>query len=335
MLQKIINFIKYHNAFTIGLILVFVASGVILASDTVREATIGKTVVEQQGIDNSALLTADLGDFDFSMQINGVLEDNENYYVSYTYQSLAIVDNVWQLVTREGTLTVSKIALGDRDLGLYVAEELGEIVDSELAYLAEVQTAEEQKGQTFVQETTKYTGLIGMILNPATKELPGYEPVVKPPEIIVQSEPAPGVGSLPASQTPSEEGNSEPFPISCSPAWVCLSWSPAPSTVAFGEQFTQTRTCTDYNNCGTEQGRPQEQMVAIGTYQPSIEGSTGTTTEATTTPLDTSAEYLTGQAEATTTEATTTEEAVTTEETATTTDIFTGTTTTTATTSEP
>ncbi|MCK5342530.1 MAG: hypothetical protein KAR20_03950, partial [Candidatus Heimdallarchaeota archaeon] len=43
-----------------------------------------------------------------------------------------------------------------------------------------VQENEKEKGQTFVQETTKYTGLIGLVLNTKTKELPGYEPVVKP-----------------------------------------------------------------------------------------------------------------------------------------------------------
>ena len=215
MYQKIIQFIKYHNAFTIGLALAFVFSGAIFASDAAREATIGKAVVEQQGIDNSAILAADVDNFDFGMTIIGVSEDTQNYYVDYVYQSLAIRDNVWQTLSRQATLTVSKSALTDRDLGLYVAEELGEIVDSELAYLKEVQKIEGEKGQTFVEETTKYTGLIDLVLDPVTKELPGYEPVVKPPEIIVQSEPVSVCqlaesGSL-ATTTPSVDGL-EPTP---------------------------------------------------------------------------------------------------------------------------
>ena len=191
MLKKIMHFIKYHNAFTIGLILVFVASGVIFASDTVREATIGKAVVEKAGIDNTALLAADLDNFDFWVTITGVTEDEKNYYVGYTYKTLGIRDNVWQPVSRQETLEVSKSALAGRDLGLYVTEELGEVVDSELAYLKEVQQKQQEIGVMLVQETTKYTGLIGLVLNAKTRELPGYEPVVKPPElpVIVYDEP--------------------------------------------------------------------------------------------------------------------------------------------------
>jgi len=82
MFQKIINFVKYHNAFTIGLALAFVFSGAIFASDTVREATIGKAIVEQQGIDNSAILAADLDSFiirDVSGFLGiGILRQNKN-----------------------------------------------------------------------------------------------------------------------------------------------------------------------------------------------------------------------------------------------------------------
>jgi len=256
MLKKIIQFIKYHNAFTIGLVLIFIFGASVFASDTVREATIGKAVVEKAGIDNTALLAADLDNFDFSMKINNVTEDEENYYVLYTYKTLDIQDDIWQPVSQQETLTVSKLALADRDLGLYVAEELGEIVDSEKAYLVEVQQKQQEKGVTLVRETTIYTGLIGLVLNPVTKELPGYTPVVKPPELapIVYNEPlrSPETGSPSAS---------------CSPAWVCSPWNPAESSVAFGKQFTQTRICTDYNNCGTDQGKPEEEYIAIGTYQ--------------------------------------------------------------------
>jgi len=189
MYQKIIQFIKYHNAFTIGLALAFVFSGAIFASDAAREATIGKAVVEQQGIDNSAILAADVDNFDFGMTIIGVSEDTQNYYVDYVYQSLAIRDNVWQTLSRQATLTVSKSALTDRDLGLYVAEELGEIVDCERAYLKEVQELEDKKGQTQIVQTTTYTGLIGLTLDLKNKILPGYEPVVKPPVAEIVQEP--------------------------------------------------------------------------------------------------------------------------------------------------
>jgi hypothetical protein len=295
--QKVIQFIKYHNAFTIGLVLIFIFGASVFASDTIREATIGKAVVEKAGIDNTALLTADLGNFDFSMQIINVTEDDENYYVLYTYKTLDIQDDIWQPVSRQETMEVSKSALADRDLGLYVAEELGEIIDSQKAYLVKVQQKQKQKGITLIQETTKYTGLIGMVLNPKTRELPGYEPVVKQPE---------PVAVVYQESQPAEVG---PLETSCNPDWVCSDWTPAESTVALEEGFTQTRTCTDQNNCGTEQAKPEEEHIAIGTYQsasagggtdtgsPEVPTTEATTTEATTTPTTTS----------TTTQATSTE----------------------------
>ncbi|MEA3279829.1 MAG: MopE-related protein, partial [Thermodesulfobacteriota bacterium] len=178
--QKIIQFIKYHNAFTIAVVLVFVFSASVFASPAIREVAFGKTMVEQNGIDNSALLSVDLDNFNFGIRIDNVSKDEENYYVSYTYESLGIKDNVWQKIRRAETMTIPKSVLGSKDLGLYITEELGETVDSELAYLKEVQEKQKQRGQTFVQETTKYTGMIGLILDSSTKVLSGYEPVVKP-----------------------------------------------------------------------------------------------------------------------------------------------------------
>lgn len=191
LFNKIIHFIKYHNAFTIGLVLVVVISGSAMASEGVRNAVIGGETIERQGIDNTIILSADIDNFDFQMRIEGVTEDEKDYYVAYSYNTMAIQDNIWQTVVKEGILTVSKSALAGGDLGLYVSEELGEIIDNQLAYLQEVQTIEGQKGKTLAYETTKYNGLIGLVLNSKTKVLPGYEPVVRPPEpqVVTYKEP--------------------------------------------------------------------------------------------------------------------------------------------------
>lgn len=52
----------------------------------------------------------------------------------------------------------------------------------------------------------------------------------------------------------------------CTPNWSCTEWSPATSLAACGSLFTQTRTCTDLNNCGTTSGKPSESQNAYGTY---------------------------------------------------------------------
>lgn len=203
MFSKIINFIKYHNAFSIGLILVFLSSGAIMASEDVRNAIIGQEIVTEQGIDNSQLLSAELENFDINFKINNVLEDEENYFVDYAFNTIAVRDNIWQPVVKSEKFTVNKTALGNRDLGIYLAEEFSEAARGEMAYLKEAQKNERERGLTQIVRTTDYTGLIGLTLDLKNKILPGYEPVVKPPEIVVQSE------SQPAS--PSEETLNSPL----------------------------------------------------------------------------------------------------------------------------
>ncbi len=186
--QKIINFIKYHNAFTIGFMIVFIGFSTALAvSPDLREDITDAFVSEEQtvqSIDNNYILTADLDNFNFNLQIKNITEDQKNYYVIYAYKTIAIEDHTWQELEKEKTLTVSKQALGDKDLGIYIAEELGEVIDYTLAYLKEVQTIETEKGLTQKIVTTQYAGLIGVFLNPKEKIFPGYEPVVKPPEPV-------------------------------------------------------------------------------------------------------------------------------------------------------
>ncbi len=191
MMQKIINFVKYHNAFAVGFTIVFVGFSLSLAaSPELRENFISSQEVVQS-VDNSYVLGANLDNFSFSLQIKEITEDEKNYYIVYTYKTIAIQDYVWQEVEREKTLTVSKSALGDRDLGPYVVEELGEVIDYELSYLKEVQEIEREKGLTQKIVTTQYAGLIGKFLSPEEKIFLGYEPVVQPPAPQPQPEDQP------------------------------------------------------------------------------------------------------------------------------------------------
>jgi len=199
MFQKIIHFIKYHNAFTIGLgLVIFITAGVFASSDTL----VGQKVETAKSVDNSFILTADLANFDTKLQIKSIQEDADNYYINYSYQTIAIQDYVWQPVTEEKNLVVSKKALGEKDLGLFVAEELGETLDYQLSYLKEVQGIEKEKGLTQKVVDTQYAGLIGKFLNPEEKVFPGYTPVVTPPEIAVQPENTAPTLSFPAEPAP-------------------------------------------------------------------------------------------------------------------------------------
>ena len=210
MFQKIIHFIKYHNAFTIGLgLVIFITAGVFASSDTL----VGQKVETAKSVDNSFILTADLANFDTKLQIKSIQEDADNYYINYSYQTIAIQDYVWQPVTEEKNLVVSKKALGEKDLGLFVAEELGETLDYQLSYLKEVQGIEKEKGLTQKVVDTQYAGLIGKFLNPEEKVFPGYTPVVTPPEIAVQPENTAPTLSFPAEPTASATtSTSQPAP---------------------------------------------------------------------------------------------------------------------------
>ena len=174
--QKLINFIKYHNAFTIGLLILFIISTAVFADENVRDGVIGKQVKEVNGVNNTALLKVDLASFDLAMQITNIQEDGEKFYVDYTFKTFEIKDNVWQEVAKDQVLIIDKNALADRDLGEYIAKELGEVADSQLLYLNKTQTQEKEKGQTMALETIDYTGLIGLVMSPKTKELVGYTP---------------------------------------------------------------------------------------------------------------------------------------------------------------
>ena len=189
MYQKVINFIKYHNAFAIGISLVLVLTFSAMASEEVRNTVIGEKIITEIGVDNSKLLSADLENFDINLKISNVLEDEENYYVDYSFNTFGVKDNLWQPLLKTERFTVNKIALGNRDLGIYLAEELGEVAQAELTYLKEAQKTERERGKTEIVETTDYTGLIGLALDLKDKILPGYEPVIKPVVVEVVQEP--------------------------------------------------------------------------------------------------------------------------------------------------
>lgn len=53
----------------------------------------------------------------------------------------------------------------------------------------------------------------------------------------------------------------------CVSNWQCSDWQPAPETIACGQTFTQTRTCTDLNNCGTDEG-PEGEQAPYGVKKP-------------------------------------------------------------------
>jgi hypothetical protein len=204
MREKILHFIKYHNAVTIVFVMIFFSFGVsYAASPAVRDSVYSskETVVS---VDNNLITFVDLDNFSFNLRINSITEDEKKYYVIYSYQTLTIEDGVWQNKEVEKTFKLNKEALGERDLGLYVAEELGENMKYELSYLKRVQKLEKGKGESRKIVAVEYSGLIGKLLNPKENVIEGYIPVV-------QEAPEPAAAIVVHPPPKPQETSSEPI----------------------------------------------------------------------------------------------------------------------------
>ena len=213
MYQKVVNFIRYNNAFAIAFFLLFSGFGITYAaSPEVREGVYASKEVVVS-VDNRQVVSVDLDNFNFNLVINSVTEDDKNYYAAYSYQTLAIEDGAWQTVTVEKTLTVSKEALDGKDLGLYATKELAEIINYELSYLKRVQKLEQEKGTSQKVVVTEYSGLVGKLLNPKEEVIEGYNPVI--PEPIPEVAPPPG--PTPEPVPPQSEPEPEPTSTSTPP----------------------------------------------------------------------------------------------------------------------
>ena len=135
MLKKIIHFVKYNNAFTIILMVIFMGAGVSFASSPELRDNVYSSKQSVTSIDNRLIVSAGLDSYNFNLKITSVTEDFQKYYVSYSYNTLAIQEGIWKEVSQTKTLNVYKEALTGKDLGLYVAKELGDNINSELAFL--------------------------------------------------------------------------------------------------------------------------------------------------------------------------------------------------------
>jgi len=187
--NKALDFVKYHNGFVLGLVLaLFGGAAIFAASPEARGAVLGQEIITQTGIDNAALLNADLENFNFNMKVDNVTEDETNYYADYSFLTLAVKDGIWQPASRAARIIVAKASLSGKDLGLYVQAQLANIAQNELAYLKLAQNAEREKGTTQIVKTTDYTGLIGLVLDVKNAVLPGYDPVIKPEPVKLARE---------------------------------------------------------------------------------------------------------------------------------------------------
>ena len=204
--MRLLNFLQYNNAvpLTIG-IMFFGATGAFAATDPQAIYSTEQHVIS---IDNTYLASKDFSTWTPRAQITGITEDADNYYVAYAFSTIDLQDSVWQDAQKLVTLTVSKADLGPyRDLGIYVTEQLKQVIDREYGRLVETQDFE-RKNISQKTVATTYGGLIGKMLDDKTETLPGYTPVVTPP--VGASEPSSGSAVAVNSGT-----SAEPTSVGC------------------------------------------------------------------------------------------------------------------------
>lgn len=198
ILKPMLKFLQYNNAVPIAISIVLLgAGGAFAATDPAAVYSQSQQVLS---IDNTYLVNKDLSTYTPTAQITGVTEDDQNYYIAYSFSTIDLVNSVWQDTVKPETMTVSKADLGPyRDLGVYVTQQLKQNVDNELARLKTTQGIEKQNVTQKVIATT-YGGLVGKFLNNTTEALPGYTPVVQGPPDTSQTAAASSAGS-PTSST--------------------------------------------------------------------------------------------------------------------------------------
>ena len=203
-MRGLLDFFKYNNLVPITLGVVFLGAGAAAAATPeVRDAAAAAVLSQEQtvlSIDNTYIANKDLAAYAPRAQILGVTEDEDNYYVSYVIATIDLQNYVWKDTQKSEVMKVSKPDLGPyRDLGVYVTQQLKQILDRELAYLRQVQEKERKQVSQAVVATT-YGGLVGQFLDTNMETLPGYTPVVIPP-VEVAGQPSSGGGSDGSSST--------------------------------------------------------------------------------------------------------------------------------------
>lgn len=173
--MQFFDFLKYNNAVPIAFSIL--AMGGASAYAATNPEAIYAAQQRVVSIDNTYLVNKDLTTFAPTILITGVTEDAENYYVAYTVLTIDLQDAVWQDVISAQVMTVSKEALGEyRDLGVFVTEQLKNVVSHERERLVQTQEFERRNISQKVVATT-YSGLVGKMLDERVETLPGYTPV--------------------------------------------------------------------------------------------------------------------------------------------------------------
>jgi hypothetical protein len=173
-MRKFLDFIKYNNAFPIVLSVVILGTGAAFAaSPELRQSVFAPSAEDSASVtpkktDAAKLLSTDIGDFDLALRIDAVTEDAASYHAAYSYTTLEISGGAWKEVRKNGKMDIPKALLGKRDLKSYLVEQIGQVIDREIAYLSEVQATIRTKSAP--EKSKEYASLSGIEVDAETRK---------------------------------------------------------------------------------------------------------------------------------------------------------------------
>lgn len=172
MFDKIIYFIKYNNAMFVVILVVFLLGTGVFASETGREV-LGQKSTKVEGIDNTLLLSADLENFDMDFKIENIEEDDEFYYVVYTFLNLEKANDAWQYQLQEKVRKISKKS--GVNVSDYIIDQFKKEYQDRIKYLTNEKEKAGLVGEEKKREVVEYSGIIGVTLSLAEGIIPNYE----------------------------------------------------------------------------------------------------------------------------------------------------------------
>jgi len=304
MLKRFLNFVQYNNALPIALIVIFLSvSGAMAASPDARDALYSAQSAVRS-VDNTYLASLNLDTRDFMLRIVAITDDADKYYIEYSFNTVDVKDYVWQEISVSKTMTVSKKELLGGDLGIFVAKELSQLLDSQRSYLAGAKKIALKEGVTQKVVTVEYSGLVGKFLNPTEETFAGYTPTK--PDTDDLAAPAAPTTAPPALST---EGGPA---VVVAPSVSAPTTPPSLDASAVRAMIEEAvRSALAQNSAGTTASVADSTTSSGGSSSSSSSSSSGTSSSSET-PTETPAETPTETASSTPTETASTETASTT-----------------------
>lgn len=173
-MKSLLDFIKYNNAFPIILSVAILGTGAAFASSPELRQSVFPSSAENsvsstpKKTDTAKLLSTDIGDFDLALRIDAVTEDTTSYHAAYSYTTLEISGGAWKEVRKNGKMDIPKTLLGKRDLKSYLVEQIGQVIDREIAYLSEAQEMVRTKAEP--EKSKEYASLSGTEIDAETRK---------------------------------------------------------------------------------------------------------------------------------------------------------------------